>query len=89
VLRNFYPRYDRYGSIASKMEHDWASVYVRCSPKGPGALFHRTLIAELAAQLRLPAVYPFRYHGLSGGLISNPPICQCRHLGRDSISTLS
>jgi putative tryptophan/tyrosine transport system substrate-binding protein len=39
----------------------------------PGALLHRTLIAALAAQLRLPAVYPFRYHVLSGGLISYGP----------------
>jgi ABC-type uncharacterized transport system substrate-binding protein len=39
----------------------------------PGALFHRTLIAALAAQLRLPAVYPFRYHVVSGGLISYGP----------------
>jgi ABC-type uncharacterized transport system substrate-binding protein len=39
----------------------------------PGALFHRTLIAALAAQLRLPAVYPFRVFGADGGLISYGP----------------
>ena len=31
---------------------------------------HRDLIIALAARYRLPAVYPFRYHAMSGGLIS-------------------
>jgi putative ABC transport system substrate-binding protein len=31
---------------------------------------HREKIIALAAQHRLPAVYPFRYHSTSGGLIS-------------------
>jgi putative ABC transport system substrate-binding protein len=32
---------------------------------------HRELIVSLAAQYRLPAVYPFRYFAESGGLISD------------------
>jgi putative tryptophan/tyrosine transport system substrate-binding protein len=31
---------------------------------------HRDLIVELAAQHRLPAIYPFRYFAMSGGLVS-------------------
>jgi putative ABC transport system substrate-binding protein len=31
---------------------------------------HRDLIVELAAQHRLPAIYPFRYFAASGGLVS-------------------
>jgi ABC-type uncharacterized transport system substrate-binding protein len=34
---------------------------------------HRKLIIALAAQYRLPAVYPFRYYATSGGLISYGP----------------
>ena len=34
---------------------------------------HRDLIIELAAQLRLPAVYPFRYYVAGGGLLSYGP----------------
>jgi ABC-type uncharacterized transport system substrate-binding protein len=33
----------------------------------------RDLIIALAARHRLPAVYPFRYHATSGGLISYGP----------------
>ncbi len=33
-------------------------------------LFHRDLIIARAAQHRLPAVYPFRYFAVSGGLVS-------------------
>ena len=36
----------------------------------PGASVHRDLIVALAAQYRLPAVYPYRYFATSGGLIS-------------------
>jgi putative ABC transport system substrate-binding protein len=41
----------------------------------PGSLtlLHRKLIIALAAQYRLPAVYPFRYHISDGGLISYGP----------------
>jgi ABC-type uncharacterized transport system substrate-binding protein len=41
----------------------------------PGSLtlLHRKLIIALAAQHRLPAVYPFRYHVSDGGLISYGP----------------
>jgi putative tryptophan/tyrosine transport system substrate-binding protein len=31
---------------------------------------HRELIIELAARFRLPAIYPYRYHPASGGLMS-------------------
>ena len=34
---------------------------------------HREQIVSLAARLRLPAVYPYRYHITSGGLISYGP----------------
>ena len=34
---------------------------------------YRELIVALAARHRLPAVYPFRYHVVSGGLISYGP----------------
>jgi ABC-type uncharacterized transport system substrate-binding protein len=33
-------------------------------------LVHRDLIIARAAQHRLPAVYPFRYFAVSGGLVS-------------------
>jgi putative ABC transport system substrate-binding protein len=36
----------------------------------PASQFHRELIIELAAQYRLPAIYPYRFHAASGGLIS-------------------
>jgi putative ABC transport system substrate-binding protein len=41
----------------------------------PGSLtaIHRTLIITLAARLRLPAVYPYRFHVTDGGLISYGP----------------
>ena len=38
-------------------------------PSG-GASLYRELIAGLAARLRLPTIYPFRYYILSNGLIS-------------------
>jgi putative ABC transport system substrate-binding protein len=38
-----------------------------------GAAVHRDLIIALAARHRLPAVYPYRYHASSGGLISYGP----------------
>jgi putative tryptophan/tyrosine transport system substrate-binding protein len=34
------------------------------------ASIHRALIVSLAARYKLPAVYPFRYHAIEGGLIS-------------------
>jgi ABC-type uncharacterized transport system substrate-binding protein len=34
---------------------------------------HRDAIIELAARLRLPAMYPFRYFAVSGGLMSYGP----------------
>jgi putative ABC transport system substrate-binding protein len=34
---------------------------------------HRNLIISLVAQHRLPAVYPFRYYAMAGGLISYGP----------------
>jgi putative ABC transport system substrate-binding protein len=40
---------------------------------GGAALVHRGSIISWAAKHRLPAVYPFRYHVLDGGLISYGP----------------
>ena len=37
------------------------------------AIVHRDLIITLAARLRLPAIYPFRYFVTDGGLISYGP----------------
>jgi putative ABC transport system substrate-binding protein len=37
------------------------------------AIVHRELIIRLAAQHRLPAIYPFRYFVADGGLISYGP----------------
>ena len=34
---------------------------------------HRKLIIELAARYKLPAVYPYRYYAVDGGLISYGP----------------
>jgi putative ABC transport system substrate-binding protein len=39
----------------------------------PLTAIHRDLIVALAAQHRLPAVYPFRYFATRGGLISYGP----------------
>jgi putative ABC transport system substrate-binding protein len=36
----------------------------------PRSAVHRSTIIELAARYRLPAVYPYRYHVTSGGLIA-------------------
>jgi putative ABC transport system substrate-binding protein len=38
-----------------------------------GTAFRRELIISLAARNRLPAVYPFRYYAIGGGLISYGP----------------
>jgi putative ABC transport system substrate-binding protein len=34
---------------------------------------HRKLFIELAARYKLPAVYPYRYYAVDGGLISYGP----------------
>ena len=39
-------------------------------PPSPLTATRRTEIIELAARLRLPAIYPFRFYAASGGLIS-------------------
>jgi putative tryptophan/tyrosine transport system substrate-binding protein len=39
----------------------------------PSQAVHRKLIVMLAARHRLPAVYPFRYMAIEGGLISYGP----------------
>jgi putative ABC transport system substrate-binding protein len=39
----------------------------------PGASVHRALFIDLAARHRLPAVYPYRFHASSGGLVSYGP----------------
>jgi putative ABC transport system substrate-binding protein len=38
-----------------------------------GTGFHRNAIFSLAAQLRLPAVYPYRYYAADGGLVAYGP----------------
>jgi putative tryptophan/tyrosine transport system substrate-binding protein len=38
-----------------------------------GTGFHRNIIIRLAAQLRLPAVYPYRYYAAEGGLAAYGP----------------
>jgi putative ABC transport system substrate-binding protein len=38
-----------------------------------GTAFHRDVIIPLAARLRLPAVYPYRYYAADGGLMSYGP----------------
>jgi ABC transporter substrate binding protein len=40
---------------------------------GAGTTVHRALNIRLAAELRLPAVYPYRYYVIDGGLISYGP----------------
>jgi len=40
---------------------------------GTTPAIHRELISTLAARHRLPAVYPFRYYVIEGGLISYGP----------------
>ena len=37
------------------------------------AILHRELIIALAARHRLPAVYPFRFYAIGGGLLSYGP----------------
>jgi putative ABC transport system substrate-binding protein len=38
-----------------------------------GTAFHRDMIIPLAARLRLPSVYPYRYYAADGGLVSYGP----------------
>jgi putative ABC transport system substrate-binding protein len=38
-----------------------------------GTGFHRNVIIRLAAQLRLPSVYPYRYYANEGGLAAYGP----------------
>jgi putative ABC transport system substrate-binding protein len=40
---------------------------------GGGSAVHRKLILALAARHRLPAIYPYRYYAVDGGLISYGP----------------
>jgi putative ABC transport system substrate-binding protein len=40
---------------------------------GGGTVIHRALIIQLAAKYRLPAVYPYSYYVVSGGLVSYGP----------------
>src|SRR5439155_26026961 len=42
-------------------------------PPGPLQAVHRELIVKLAARHRLPAVYPWRYMVVDGGLMSYGP----------------
>jgi putative ABC transport system substrate-binding protein len=49
-----------------------------------GTGFHRNVFIPLAAQLRLPAVYPYRYYAVEGGLVAYGPdtIAQYRRAAR-------
>jgi putative ABC transport system substrate-binding protein len=65
-------------STASEIERAVSAVGLR--PNGglivlPGSLTlrHRKSIIQLAAQHRLPAVYPYRYHVADGGLLAYGP----------------
>ena len=40
---------------------------------GPSPTLHRQLIITLAARHRLPAIYPYRFYVMGGGLISYGP----------------
>ena len=44
------------------------------SMSGTFPVVHRDLIIAMAAQYRLPAVYPFRFQAMDGGLISYQPV---------------
>jgi putative ABC transport system substrate-binding protein len=48
---------------------------------GSNVLLHRELLVTLAAHHRLPAIYPYRSHVMSGGLVCYGPdtIDQFRH----------
>src|SRR5262245_12444245 len=68
------------GNVPDAAEIERAVTAFASAPKGalivtasaPTAV-HRELIVTLAARHQLPAVYPFRYHATSGGLISYGP----------------
>jgi putative ABC transport system substrate-binding protein len=60
-------------------EHDFARAFADMSAQGVEALFvgddalflsHRTELTRLAAQSRLPAIYPFGVFTAEGGLVS-------------------
>ena len=55
------------GVAAFALRHRWSDR----DRGGTGA--RRELIIGLASRLRLPAIYPFRYYALDGGLISYGP----------------
>jgi putative ABC transport system substrate-binding protein len=40
---------------------------------GSRAIFHRELIIRMTANLRLPAIYPYRYFVTNGGLMAYGP----------------
>jgi putative ABC transport system substrate-binding protein len=63
---------------ASEIERALSAVTQRSNTglvvlPGSLSLLHRKLIITLAANHHLPAVYPFRYHVIDGGLISYGP----------------
>jgi ABC-type uncharacterized transport system substrate-binding protein len=63
---------------ASEIERALSAVTQRSNSglvvlPGSLTLLHRKLIITLAAQHHLPAVYPYRYHVIDGGLISYGP----------------
>ncbi|MGB9058392.1 MAG: ABC transporter substrate binding protein, partial [Pseudolabrys sp.] len=54
------------------------TIFARVKNRGlivtaSGVAFYRNLIIKLAARHNLPAVYPFRYYAVDGGLITYGP----------------
>ncbi|HMF26519.1 MAG TPA: ABC transporter substrate binding protein [Pseudolabrys sp.] len=66
-------------NVGSSAEIERAMSAFASSPNGGlivtsgSTAFHRDIITSLAARHRLPAVYPFRYWAVAGGLISYGP----------------
>ena len=61
-----------------EIEHEFATLQLSSTDglivtSSPSAFNNRDLIIGLAAKHRLPAVYPFRYYAMSGGLITYGP----------------
>jgi putative ABC transport system substrate-binding protein len=54
-----------------------------------GLAFRRDVIIGLASRYKLPAVYPFRYYAVDGGLISYGPDTLIRSGGRPAMSIAS
>jgi hypothetical protein len=52
---------------------DLSASIPRAPPPDTFTGFHHKLIVELAARYRLPAIYPFGYFAVAGGLVSYGP----------------